>query len=279
MKAILSLSLLIACPSLALSVPGQHGIGLATRLTSFDVPQCGMPLRGTDETTRHRLHLFRGGAYDVGVFAANVSIMAAFSNGILNAFFPSLWEKLETAPDDKLPGPRFFRQITGVVSIGEAVTIYTSLILKLPANQVIGLSLLPRVLGSLWGLGTQAFQKVNVNTRFLLVNSIIMSWVTISNLFKIGNYDLSAKTFVTMAVAKSLLVLISPVAAADKFLGVNLRDNQVTKKQCFILGQYLMCTVFHLCSLAYDINPITAAKNTVAVGLGLIGLGLLFRDM
>lgn len=281
-KALLALLFLIACPALAFRVSVNRGIEATNNAVSLR-PRTNDLTKA--EMGRHPIYMLRGGGADVNTLAvAVVAVAAAATHGILNVFAPSVWERFtgfETSlrDDSSLPTPRFFHRMTGVVSIGEAITIYTSLLGKFPTNKVIGLSLLPRVLVSTLGFATRSYKEINVTTKFLLVNTIMMTWISISNLFLIGNSALSAKIFTTLAMFKALLMLLSPIAGASKFFGVDVSNRPLAKNSSLVFGQFLTFTAVHLCSLAYGIEPTQAAINSFAVWLGLMGSGMLFRDM
>lgn len=111
----------------------------------------------------------------------------------------------------------------GAISIGASVNVYLSLIQNMTAQRSMGFSLLARFLyvlkSSLLG---KDLVKFGGSKKFLSTNEVVMAWTTFSLITGAGNPIASAKVFSCLALLKGSFLAINPVAAADKFLGVDV---------------------------------------------------------
>jgi hypothetical protein len=117
----------------------------------------------------------------------------------------------------------YLLQAIGAISIGMSVNVYLSLIQNMTAQKAMGFSLLVRFLyvlkSSLLG---KDLKRLGGSKQFLSTNEVVMGWTTFSLLSGAGNPIVSAKVFSCLAFLKGLFLVVNPVAASNKFLGVDV---------------------------------------------------------
>jgi len=188
--------------------------------------------------------MIRGGAAALSVSKPVVAKLCAgflALHGVALILAPTLFvEKFYQIDIEKDSFETYLLKAIGAISMGVSVNVYLSLIQNMTAQRAMGFSLLPRFLyvlkSSLLG---QDIEKLGGSKKFLSTNEVVMGWTTFSLLTGAGNPIVSAKVFSCMALLKGAFFVLNPVAASNKFLGINVsKDGECLS---LIFSYYTAC--------------------------------------
>jgi hypothetical protein len=190
--------------------------------------------------------------------AAQMSSFLGVVNGIMYLFWTERIEKMYGGQITEPQSPsRFAHQAMGSVVLGQGLSLYLLLVCQLSPLISIGSALLPRLLYSYYCVVVG--QKLSNATPFLKTNTLLMTWVCISVLTGLGNPTVASRVFSTMALFKGGYLAFSPVAASNKFFGVDVSDNTSDRLAFQAFGEHLLYTAIYMATLAYGVAPTKAA--------------------
>jgi hypothetical protein len=173
--------------------------------------------------------LLRGGALTLSL---SQSLVAKLSCGLLAfngvslvlapiVFMGSLY-KIRMEKDTL---ETYLLQAIGAISIGMALNIFLVLLQNMPVQRAMGFALFPRLLfvmkSSLFG---NDLKKVGGSKQFLSINTIFMSWATVSLLTGVGNPIMASRVFSSLAFVKGAFLVVNPVKAATKAFGIHVSE-------------------------------------------------------
>ena len=208
--------------------------------------------------------------------AAGISMWAgldAFS-GMMMAFAPSSISKvygLDTEKQGKFS--LYLVKAIGCVLMGNAISLICATTLKMSAQKALGFGILVRLLFLVKSFLFNVYDEINAETKFLSINTVIMSWCTFSLLTGKGNPFVAAKTFSTAALLKASILFFNPIAGARKFFGIDIssKDMEKTKALCKSLGMNLLINAVFMLTLAFGIEARRAAGVSALVWSILLG--------
>ena len=207
---------------------------------------------------------------------AGISIWAgldAFS-GMMMAFAPSSISKvygLDTEKQGKFS--LYLVKAIGCVLMGHAISLICATTLNMSAQKALICGILVRLLFLVKSFLFNVYDEINAETKFLSINTVIMSWCTFSLLTGKGNPFVAAKTFSTAALLKASILFFNPIAGARKFFGIDVgsKDTEKTKALCKSLGMNLLINAVFMLTLAFGIEARRAAGVSALVWSILLG--------
>jgi hypothetical protein len=151
----------------------------------------------------------------------------------------------------------------GGVSIGVAITLYSSIVLQRSLEVAMALGLIPRLLG--FG-GILAFYRM---TPFLVINTSMGCWCAFSLLMGLETAQKTWKVFSVVSMIKGLSLVVAPRTALQRFLGVSMIGNkpQALSKA---LGNEIATSALLMGSLAFGSSPIRAAGSVCLLWIVLL---------
>ena len=151
----------------------------------------------------------------------------------------------------------------GTVSIGTAITLFSSIVLHRSLEVAVAWGLIPRLVAFGWIFA--CYQK----TPFLAMNTIMVSWCTFSLLMGLGTAKKTWKVFSAVSMMKGLALLGTPRTALKKFLGVSTigKEPLALSKA---LGSEVVTSALLIGSLAYGLDPTRAAGSVCLLWIVLL---------
>lgn len=227
-------------------------------------------LRQKKRTPSTMLSVYRGGFIDIPSLAIGtegatmlVTMASAFflANGLLFGLAPNLGASLFGIDLEGDVFSRYLLEAIGAVAFGHGINVLLSTVVSgVSPQRAIGFGMLIRLAFLAKSFALNTYEKMDAETRFLSVNSVIMSWTTFSLLTGAGNPFLAAKVFSTMALAKACLLLMRPTKAATKIFGLDASAEGMLKPRtlCQILGEHLAVSGVFMEALAFGVEPVRA---------------------
>jgi hypothetical protein len=142
----------------------------------------------------------------------------------------------------------------GSVSIGVAITLYSSTVLQRSLEVAVALGLIPRLLCFGWILAL--YQR----TPFLVINSIMGCWCTFSLLMGLDTAQKTWRIFSGVSMIKGLALVVTPRTALQRFLGVSIIGNK-PQALAKAFGNEVATSALLMGTLAFGLSPSRAAGS------------------
>lgn len=209
----------------------------------------------------------RGGFNIATVTATATSAVLGLNGGLLlanpNAVLRRIYKLKPSRQSGEAQLSTVLMRSIGSVSIGAAITVYSSIVLQRSLEMAVAWGLIPRLLVFGWIL---AFYR---RTPFLVLNTIMGCWCTFSLLTGVETAQKTWKVFSVVSMIKGLSLVLAPRAALQRFLGVSMIGK---KPQALVkaLGNEVATSALLMGSLAFGMNPIHAAGSVCLLWIALL---------